>query len=124
MLPNSAPFANHDRHTITGPAFSVIRATRTAAPRPASAGAPDPTGYDRARDLPSLIPLWPAEIADATTAGGSQIVQKLRRALREERQRGLAGHWAYNLTRHAALLRAYRHEVVRLEAAVAMEREV
>lgn len=35
----------------------------------------------------------------------------MRRALRLERQRGRAGHWAYDLARHAQLLRAYRSEV-------------
>ncbi|CAN1725104.1 protein of unknown function [Hyphomicrobium sp. 1Nfss2.1] len=34
----------------------------------------------------------------------------MRRALRLERQRGIAGHWAYDLARHAALLNAYRAE--------------
>jgi hypothetical protein len=35
----------------------------------------------------------------------------MRRALRIERQRGRGGHWAYDLARHAQLLRAYRTEV-------------
>jgi hypothetical protein len=30
--------------------------------------------------------------------------------LRVERQRGIAGHWTYDLARHARLLRAYRAE--------------
>jgi hypothetical protein len=34
----------------------------------------------------------------------------MRRALRIERQRGIAGHWAYDLARHAQLLSAYRAE--------------
>ena len=72
--------------------------------------------YDRVRDLPGLLPLWPPEISDATPAARQRLVQKLRRALREERCRGLAGHWTYNLSRHAALLRAYQHEVTALDA--------
>ena len=71
--------------------------------------------YDRGRDLPGLLPLWPSEIADDSPAGRHRIVQKLRRALRQERRRGLAGHWTYNLTRHAALLRAWQSETARLE---------
>lgn len=77
------------------------------------------SAYDRARDLPGLLPLWPAEIADASTAAQQRIVARLRSALRDERKRGLAGHWAYNLSRHAALFRAYSHELARLEAATA-----
>lgn len=73
--------------------------------------------YDRARDLPRLVPLWPSEIADATAAGRARIVQRLRRALREERRRGMAGHWAYDLARHAALLRAYGRELGELRRA-------
>ena len=119
MLPNPAHFANHNRTTIAGPAFGVIRAKRATAPGATSAaGTPaGANGYDRVRDLPSLIPLWPAEITDETAAGRTHIVRKLRRALREERRRGLAGHWTYNLSRHSALLRAYRHEVTKLDAA-------
>ena len=73
--------------------------------------------YDRTRDLAGLLPLWPAELADDTPAGRNRLVQKLRRALREERRRGVAGHWTYNLARHAALLRAYRAELSGLDSA-------
>jgi len=66
--------------------------------------------YDRARDLGPLLPLWPHEIADHSEAGCARILAKLRRALREERRRALSGDWTYNLTRHAGLFRAWRHE--------------
>lgn len=66
--------------------------------------------YQRQKDLPRLLPLWPQELADASLPGRLAILAKLRRALRTERQRGIAGHWAYDLARHDALLRAYRHE--------------
>jgi hypothetical protein len=36
----------------------------------------------------------------------------LRRALRAERRRGIAGHWTYDLARHVELLRVYRLELV------------
>ena len=75
--------------------------------------------YDRLRDLPGLLPLWPAEIADDSLAARQRIVVRLRSALREERRRGLAGHWTYNLARHAALFRAYKYELACLEAATA-----
>jgi len=67
-------------------------------------------GYVRARDLPKLVPLWPGELRTLNGAAHARLVSRLRRALRAERQRGLAGHWAYDLTRHAQLLRAYRAE--------------
>jgi hypothetical protein len=67
--------------------------------------------YVRARDLPKLIGLWPSEIEDQTLAGHERLLKLLRRALRLERQRGLAGHWTYDLARHANLLKAYRYEL-------------
>lgn len=87
--------------------------TRVHRPRPPE------NGYDRARDLPRLVALWPHEIADCTAAGRIRVVKLLRRALREQRRRGLAGHWSYELARHAALWRAYRHEVAELGRAAA-----
>jgi hypothetical protein len=67
--------------------------------------------YVRARDLPKLIGLWPWEIEDQTLAGHARLLELLRRALRVERQRGLAGHWTYDLARHASLLKAYQCEL-------------
>ncbi len=66
--------------------------------------------YDRARDLPKLLPLWEWELATPTAAEHASLIARLRRALRAERRRGLAGHWTYDLARHAQLLRAYRAE--------------
>jgi len=40
-----------------------------------------------------------------------RIIARLRKALRAERRRGLAGHWAYDLARHVELLRLYRAEM-------------
>ncbi len=71
---------------------------------------PDRRGYDRERDLPKLVALWPAEVADRSKVGRMLLLSKLRRALRAERQRGLAGHWTYDLARHRCLLLAYRAE--------------
>lgn len=70
-----------------------------------------PSRYRRAVDLPKLIPLWPHEIADRSPAGRQRLLMRLRAALRAERQRGLAGHWTYDLARHTQLLAAYRAEV-------------
>jgi hypothetical protein len=65
----------------------------------------------RQRDLLRLLPLWPHEVADETPAGRRRIIALLRRALRAERQRGLAGHWTYDLSRHAQLIAVYRTEI-------------
>lgn len=67
--------------------------------------------YVRARDLPRLIALWPHELADQTSEGSLLILSKLRRALRAERRRALAGHWSYELNRHLGLMTAYKAEL-------------
>jgi hypothetical protein len=46
----------------------------------------------------------------ASLADHVRLPARMRRALRVERQRGIAGHWTYDLARHARLLRAYRAE--------------
>ncbi len=66
--------------------------------------------YERQRDLPRLLPLWPHEITPASLADHAKLLARMRRALRLERQRGRGGHWAYDVARHADLLRAYRAE--------------
>ena len=79
---------------------------------PTASRAPTQHGYVRARDLPKLVPLWPAEYQNMTRAGHARLLARLRRALRAERQRGIGGHWSYDLARHAQLLRAYRAEAM------------
>lgn len=69
------------------------------------------TDYCRERDLPRLIALWPDEASSTDPAVRARVLGKLRRALRAERRRGLAGHWTYDLARHSQLFVAYRHEV-------------
>lgn len=63
--------------------------------------------------LARLLPLWPHEVADATIEGQQRICRLLAAALRRERQRGVAGHWCYDVSRHAALARAMRPELER-----------
>ncbi len=85
-----------------------------SAPPPAPSPVPSPAAfadYERARDLPKLLPLWEWELATPSEAEHARLLARLRRALRAERQRGLSGHWTYDLARHAQLLRAYRAEV-------------
>jgi hypothetical protein len=40
-----------------------------------------------------------------------KILARLMRSLRDERRRGLAGHWSYDLNRHIALAQAYAAEL-------------
>jgi hypothetical protein len=72
--------------------------------------------YERSRDLPALIALWPWEIENLSLDGQQRLVARLRRALRLERQRAIQQHWTYDLARHARLLKAYRSELASLEA--------
>jgi hypothetical protein len=72
--------------------------------------------YDRRTTLCRVLALWPHEIEDDGLAGRLGIVAKLRKALRAERRRGLAGHWTYDLARHAELLSAYKQELQALSA--------
>ena len=67
-------------------------------------------GYDRNRDLPRLVNMWPSEVAALQESDRSLIVLRLMRALRAERRRGQHGAWTYDLSRHALLLAAYRSE--------------
>lgn len=71
--------------------------------------------YVRVRHLPHLIPLWPGELEDESAAGRRRLLRRLHRALRSERKRGEAGHWAYDLNRHRALLHACKAEAAALE---------
>ncbi len=64
--------------------------------------------YGRSR-LSRLIPVGPDEVAGGSAATGN-IVLKLARALRDERRRGKAGHWTYDLDRHIGLTEAWRAE--------------
>ena len=87
-----------------------------ARPAPIRAMRPAQREYDRRTTLCRVLALWPREIEDDSPAGRLLIVARLRRALRAERQRGLAGHWTYDLARHAELLRAYKRELRALSA--------
>lgn len=70
---------------------------------------------ERRRALMRLVPLWPAEIDDVSLQGRQRLVGLLERALLSERRRGRAGHWAYDLARHGALLATSRQERAALE---------
>jgi len=76
-----------------------------------SGNRPADEGYERLRDLPRLIALWPREVHDKSVDGALTIIAKLRQAMRAERRRGTAGHWSYDLERHLSLARALKAEV-------------
>lgn len=86
------------------------RSPRRSAQRRAKTPAQAPA-YDRRTELPRVLPLWPHELDDLTPQGRAHVLSKLRCALRAERRRGVAGHWTYDLARHAELLRVYRLEL-------------
>jgi hypothetical protein len=82
--------------------------------RPPAAGG---DGYRRRRDLPRLIRVSSRELDASGVADLAGIVSRLRDALRGERQRMLTRHWAYDFTRHSALLRAHTAELRTLRLA-------
>lgn len=75
-----------------------------------------PSRYCRATDLPKLVAMWPHQINDGSALGRARLIAKLKRALREERLRGLSGHWTYDLARHSQLLAAYKCELAAFDA--------
>lgn len=64
-------------------------------------------------DISKLVALWPWEREPAGRDGMMRLLARLRRAARDERRRGLAGHWSYDLARHAQLVSAYREALRR-----------
>jgi DNA-binding IclR family transcriptional regulator len=69
-----------------------------------------PAAYDRQRDLPKLLRLWPGEVLQLAEADHPRLLAMLRQALRAERQRGVCRSWSYDIARHRALARAVRAE--------------
>ena len=67
-------------------------------------------------ELPRLLPIWADALADPSLGSRLRLLALVRRALRIERARSAAGHWAYDVARHTQLLRAYRSEVAQLIA--------
>jgi hypothetical protein len=69
--------------------------------------------YDRSKVLPRLLPVTRRELTDNNPETLACLRRKIASALRRERALGRAGHWTYDLTRHAALLQAQRAEAAR-----------
>ena len=76
----------------------------------------------RCGDLQRLLAAWPNEIADVSVAGRCLTLRRLERALRQERARARAGHWAYDVARHQQLARLLRAEQAALQRCEAGER--
>lgn len=47
---------------------------------------------------------------DTSPEGRRVVIEAVRDWLRAERQRGLAGHWTYQLPRHTAVYKAWKIE--------------
>ncbi len=104
---------------VSAQKLRTTRAYRSGANEASSASAPGVQAgaaatYVRERDLPALLPFWPNELRNITPESHHRLLQRLRRALREERRLGLAGSWTYDLARHARLYRALQAEVALL----------
>lgn len=78
--------------------------------KPCGSGAGFTRHPKHAEELGRLLPLWLNQLEDQSLEGRRRLVTAIRRALRAERKRGRAGHWAYDLARHAALHRAWERE--------------
>ncbi len=72
------------------------------------------TEIDRRQELSRLLPLWPCELDDLSVVGRQRVCRMLASALRRERQRGIAGHWTYDVSRHLELVKAVRREAAAL----------
>lgn len=57
----------------------------------------------RAYDLSLCALFWPWKIADTSIVGRDNIIRRLEAACRNDRRRGIAGHWTYDLARHDML---------------------
>lgn len=66
-------------------------------------GRQEPGDADDIDGIAQLLGLWSWQIVRANTGEQMRILGRLDRALRLERRRGIAGHWTYDLNRHAAL---------------------
>jgi hypothetical protein len=70
--------------------------------------------YCRTEQLPPLLKLWPSDVEDYSYPGTLKIAALLRKAIRAERNRARANHWAYDLNRHLGLIDALKAERARL----------
>lgn len=72
--------------------------------------------YNRQRDLPKLIAVWPRELEDMSLGGTEAIIAHIKKVLNAVRVSAIADHWSYDLGRHVGLMCALRAEERRLTA--------
>ncbi|MEM7620285.1 MAG: hypothetical protein AAF228_07465 [Pseudomonadota bacterium] len=94
----SMPYKRQTKQQIKYSSFQPAGSSKAAAP------------YVREISLPRLIAIWPSDLKAMSKSKLEKIVNILKKALRAERQKGLVGHWSYNINRHLALLQAYQAE--------------
>jgi hypothetical protein len=94
----------------------TLRRPRVRAIRP-----PIARPINRRAALSRVLALWPEEADDLSAVGRQNMLARLKRALRAERRRGIAGHWTYDLARHVELLHLYRQVLVALREMGAMQ---
>lgn len=77
----------------------------------------DAEHYDRERDLPRLMAVWPRELKDYSIPGTETIIAHTQKVLRACYASALRPEtkWAYDMNRHIALLTALKCEQARLE---------
>lgn len=100
----------------SAPRFSATHSPVSRRHPPAAVSGGPPDARDRDQEIARLVGLWPAEIADVSPNGRAHLIGKLKQVLKAERLRGRAGHWTYDLARHAALLGVLRRERAALAA--------
>ena len=109
MKTDGSPFRDRGPAGRT-PRLPSPRVWRDAAAQAASRIGAATEGYDRIRLLPRLIAIDPSTLDDGSGPLAPPVLARLKRALRDERRRGRAGHWAYDLNRHLALRQAIEAE--------------
>lgn len=70
--------------------------------------------YDRERDLPRHLAIWPRELRDYSIPGTETIIARIQKVLRACYAAALRDHWSYSVNRHIALLAALKCERARL----------
>jgi hypothetical protein len=68
------------------------------------------SGFDSVHEASRFLPVWPDDLRDRTLAGREKLIAIIERELRKERRRGNAGDRAYDIMRHAKLVRLLKVE--------------
>lgn len=74
--------------------------------------------YERVRHLPRLFAVYATDLAE-DIGSRRRLIGRIEDALRRERKRGLAGHWAYDIARHYQMIAVWEHETKALAALTA-----